>query len=175
MRALRTSVLMLACLASSTQAENSALTTFGDVIHHGMPVAVMGVMAMEGGSDALKDAALANLANRRSVLELKKHVHKERPNGTDARSFPSGHAASTFGAAATIHARYGFGAAMLPYALAGITAFSRVKGEHHDVVDVTAGAALGMAWSFAIVESKQQVQITPKDGGLNVSVRWDIQ
>jgi membrane-associated phospholipid phosphatase len=39
---------------------------------------------------------------------LKHSVHERRPDGSGNDSFPSGHAAVSFAAAATIHRRYGW-------------------------------------------------------------------
>jgi membrane-associated phospholipid phosphatase len=40
--------------------------------------------------------------------DLKHSMHERRPDGSGSDSFPSGHAAVSFAAAATIHRRYGW-------------------------------------------------------------------
>ena len=75
---------------------------------------------------------------------LKVAVHKKRPDGTDYKSFPSGHATATF-TVATMQAHYHPKQAIFWYAGASAIAASRVTLRRHDTIDVVAGAALGYA------------------------------
>ena len=81
---------------------------------------------------------------------LKYGVKKERPNGEDTRSFPSGHASSTFASATFIHIKYGLKYAWLPYLASTYTAYSRVQAREHYTIDVISGAAIGIvsSWFF---------------------------
>lgn len=76
------------------------------------------------------------------VGALKMAVGKRRPNGADNESFPSGHAALAVYVAGM--SRWN------PWVVswAALASASRVMLRHHDVVDVSAGAALGAitAW-----------------------------
>lgn len=78
---------------------------------------------------------------------LKAAVCSPRPDGTDSRSFPSGHSAIAFmGATATAYEMgatspwYPFGA----YLLASAVAAERVADRHHYPSDVAAGAGIGI-------------------------------
>ena len=73
---------------------------------------------------------------------LKEIVHKKRPDGSDYKSFPSGHATAAFTVAA-MQARYHPKQAIFWYAGATAIAASRVTLRRHDTSDVIAGAALG--------------------------------
>lgn len=79
------------------------------------------------------------------VGALKRTVGKRRPNGVDNESFPSGHTALAVYVAGM--ARWN------PWVVswAAVVAASRVALRHHDVVDVSVGAALGAiaAWLAA--------------------------
>lgn len=75
---------------------------------------------------------------------LKTAVHKKRPDSTDYKSFPSGHATAAF-TVATMQAHYHPQQAIFWYAGASIIGASRVELRRHDTVDVLAGAALGYA------------------------------
>jgi membrane-associated phospholipid phosphatase len=78
------------------------------------------------------------------VQVLKFAIRRERPDGS-AWSFPSGHAAATWAAAAVISreyydrklVRYGI------YALPALVSAARIGAEKHYVSDVIAGAAIG--------------------------------
>lgn len=73
---------------------------------------------------------------------LKVLTHQRRPDGSDFRSFPSGHASAAF-TVATMQAHYHPKQALLWYGGATIIAASRVKLNRHYTRDVVAGAALG--------------------------------
>ncbi len=85
---------------------------------------------------------------------LKETISKERPDGSDNRSFPSGHTSSSFAAAATLHNRYGWKTGLPAFALASFVGASRIEAEKHDVVDVLAGAALGSLSGFLITSKR---------------------
>ena len=68
---------------------------------------------------------------------------RERPDGSSATSFPSGHSATAFAAATLICRESGPAWGLPAYGVAGLTAWSRVDAGRHHVSDVLAGAALG--------------------------------
>lgn len=84
---------------------------------------------------------------------LKLATGRERPDGSNARSFPSGHAAGTACVAAIVWDRWGPEAGIPVAALAGFTALSRITLGKHYPSDVIAGAALGLSIGLAVVES----------------------
>ena len=93
---------------------------------------------------------------------LKETISKERPDGSDNRSFPSGHTSSAFAAAATLHNRYGWKVGLPAHALAAFVGASRIEAERHDVVDVLAGAAIGSLSGFLITRKRDDsVVIVP--------------
>lgn len=111
-----------------------------------------------------------------TTVVLKNVTNKERPNGACCKSFPSGHASAAFMGAAFIHERYGWEYAVPAYIGATYVAHSRVHAEKHFVVDVVAGAAIGVVSSFYFTEPYQGVSVTPVvDGdtlGIHLSRRW---
>jgi membrane-associated phospholipid phosphatase len=74
---------------------------------------------------------------------LKEVVHRERPNGEDNLSFPSGHASNAFTLAAVAERHYGWKAGVPAYTLASLVAVSRLQRNKHYLSDVMAGATLG--------------------------------
>ena len=75
---------------------------------------------------------------------LKLSVRERRPDGSDRRSFPSGHAARAFAGAELVRSEYGWGWGLGAYALATGVGVLRVTGDHHYAHDVVAGAAIGV-------------------------------
>jgi PAP2 superfamily len=74
---------------------------------------------------------------------LKYTVRRERPDGSNKLSFPSGHASNAF-AWATVGAHYyGWKLAIPGYTLASLVAISRLEKNVHHLSDVVAGAGLG--------------------------------
>jgi membrane-associated phospholipid phosphatase len=88
----------------------------------------------------LLDAFLVNWAYT-SVVKVA--VGRERPNGEDTKSFPSGHASNAFALAAVVERHYGWKGGVPAYALASAVAVSRLQRNKHYLSDVMAGATLG--------------------------------
>ena len=92
---------------------------------------------------------------------LKKIVNRERPNGANNRSFPSGHTATAFTAAELLHQEFGHISPWISiagYTTASATAYLRMYNNQHWLGDVLAGAAIGMASTKFIYWVNQQLQ-----------------
>ena len=77
---------------------------------------------------------------------LKAIVKEERPDHSDNKSFPSGHAAMAFAAARSIDKEFRKDCIWIPiagYAAATAVGIERIANKHHHWYDVVAGAALG--------------------------------
>ena len=77
---------------------------------------------------------------------LKAVIKVERPDGSDKKSFPSGHAAMAFAAARSIDKEFRQDCIWIPiagYTAATAVAVERVANNRHHWYDVVAGAALG--------------------------------
>ena len=77
---------------------------------------------------------------------LKRTIHERRPDGTDNRSFPSGHTSIAFcGATSLMHEYYKMSPwiGVAGYAVATTVAVDRVRRNRHHWGDVVAGAAIG--------------------------------
>lgn len=75
---------------------------------------------------------------------MKLTVSERRPDGSDTRSFPSGHAARAFAGAELVRSEYGWPWGVAAYAVATGVSVLRVTGDHHYAHDVLAGAAIGV-------------------------------
>lgn len=91
----------------------------------------------------------ASFAMNAGVTYVLKHsIHEKRPDGTDNRSFPSGHTSIAFcGATTLMHEYYRVSPwiGVAGYAVATTVAVDRVRRNRHRWGDVVAGAAIGVA------------------------------
>jgi membrane-associated phospholipid phosphatase len=113
----------------------------------------------------LLDAFLVNWA---WTSAFKAAVARERPNGEDDKSFPSGHASNAFALAAVTERHYGWKAGVPAYALASLVALSRPQRNKHYLTDVMAGATLGYLVGHTVVRVNGRPLDTP--GGIEVSL-----
>jgi membrane-associated phospholipid phosphatase len=115
--------------------------------------ALVGVGLYAGGSLAKKgglartgaDIMRAQLLSQGYVQALKYTVRRERPNGENRQSFPSGHSASAFATASVLQRHYGWKVGVPAMILAGYVATARVHDNKHYVSDVIFGGAIGIA------------------------------
>src|SRR5580765_653186 len=89
------------------------------------------------------DLLRAQIVTTVLVQPIKYATHRERPDGSDAKSFPSGHAAITFAGATVLERHVGWRNSLLAYAVATYVAASRLHDNKHYLSDVVFGAAVG--------------------------------
>lgn len=94
------------------------------------------------------DAAIVNFGYTELV---KVAVGRERPDGSDHKSFPSGHTSNAFALASVAERHYGWKLGVPAYLLAGVVGASRIQQEKHYLSDVVAGATLGFIVGRAVV------------------------
>jgi membrane-associated phospholipid phosphatase len=111
----------------------------------------------------------AFLINAGYTVLVKEVVRRERPNGEDQRSFPSGHASNAFALAAVAQGHYGWKAGVPGYALAGVIAVSRLQRNAHYLSDVLAGATLGYIVGRTVVRVNGQALDSPRRAQFSLS------
>jgi membrane-associated phospholipid phosphatase len=111
----------------------------------------------------------AFLINAGYTTLLKEVIHRERPNGEDNLSFPSGHASNAFTLAAVAERHYGWKAGLPAYTLAGLVAVSRLQRNKHYLTDVMAGATLGYIVGRTVVRVNGKPLDAP-GGGAQLSL-----
>jgi membrane-associated phospholipid phosphatase len=124
--------------------------------------------------------AAGSLALTSLVTEgLKQAFPKTRPDGSDRKSFPSGHTSRAFTSAATIYRRYGPAYGVPAFAMASLVGVARVKGKKHFWVDVLAGAVIGTSAGFLVTRKRgndQRAVLIPwgdtKSAGLTFAMRF---
>jgi membrane-associated phospholipid phosphatase len=126
----------------------------GRVIPNGLYFAGMLAAGALGSKDGYESAKLMFLATAYSTgvsTILKYAVREPRPNdGSDRKSFPSGHATAAFSFASVVGARNGWGWGIPAYGLATLVAVSRMNDNKHYVHDVVAGATIGIAYGLGV-------------------------
>ena len=89
------------------------------------------------------DLLRAQIVTTVLVQPIKYATHRERPDGSNDQSFPSGHAAVTFAGATVLERHVGWRNSLLAYAVATYVAASRLHDNKHYLSDVVFGAAVG--------------------------------
>jgi len=114
------------------------------------------------------DASVVNLAYTEL---LKKTIHRERPNGEDRQSFPSGHASNAFALASCVERHYGWKVSLPAYLVASAVGVSRLQRNKHHLSDVTAGAALG----YVVGRTVARVNGRPTEDGQKRGAQLRLQ
>jgi len=119
------------------------------------------------GMDLLRSLIIAEFVTQ----SLKYTVRRERPDGSGANSFPSGHAADTMAFATALERHLGWRFAVPAYAFASYVAMSRLHENVHFLSDVTAGAAVGIIAGRTVTRHGREsfpVTLAPVPGGVSV-------
>lgn len=98
----------------------------------------------------------ALLATQVIVSGLKYAIQRERPDGSDRLSFPSGHNALAWTTAAVVHEFYGWKWGALGYATGLITMVGRMGANKHWFSDTVGGAAAGIIIGGAIARAHKK-------------------
>ena len=134
---------------------------------------------------ATYDFAQAMIVNGAYSGLLKYSVKRERPDGSDSLSFPSGHTSTAFSLAAVADHHYGWKVGLPAYVLASGIGLSRIESNRHHLSDVLAGATLGLIVGRTVARvdgerpaKKRIVSVGPATDphgqgvGLGVSASW---
>ncbi|MCY7398847.1 MAG: phosphatase PAP2 family protein [Sphingomonas bacterium] len=123
-------------------------------------VVALGLPAVRGDWTGVKQSGIAIGGSFALTGALKYTVHETRPDGSDNKSFPSGHTSASFAAAASLEKRYGWQVGLPAHVVAAFVGVARVQAKKHYWRDVLVGAAIGEASGW-LVTSKH-----------DTSVRW---
>lgn len=138
----------------------------GDVVLIALPAATIGTSFIIGDGKGAWQFTKGLLLTEAVTYGLKLGINKQRPDKSNDNSFPSGHTSTVFHSAGYIHRRYGFVYSLPAYALAGFTAASRIDSKKHDILDVLAGAAIGLGSNLLFTTEYQEkhMQLTFSSG-----------
>lgn len=131
------------------------------------------------------DFAQAMVVNGAYTGLLKYTVKRERPDGSDSLSFPSGHTSTAFSLATIASHHYGWKLGVPAYALASCIGLTRIEQDRHHLSDVIAGATLGLVVGRTVSRldsqapaKKRLVSVAPATDphgqgvGLSLSASW---
>ena len=141
--------------ATPAYADEQDWATASDVAVGGLVLWSVGVPLIDGDEEGALEAGISIAAAQGITQLLKQTVKKTRPDGSDQRSFPSGHTATAFAAASSILERRGADEGTPALLLASLVGGSRVKARKHDWQDVLAGAAIGGASGLIFTHPRQ--------------------
>lgn len=164
-------------LATPAAASEKGWDDAGTIAKNALVVAAFAVPAVQEDWDGALQAG-GSIGGAILITQgLKEAFPSRRPDGSDDRSFPSGHTSTSFAAAATLHNRYGWEAGLPAYVVASFVGLSRVEARKHRVGDVLVGAAIGTATGHLITrKANERVQIIPwgdtKGAGVDVTLRF---
>lgn len=131
-------------------------------------------------SDGLKTTGrslvLGLAADALLVSSIKAVARRKRPDGSDLRSFPSGHTSGAFTFSTVLSRRYGWHVGLPAYALATVTAMDRMEDKKHFASDVVAGAVLGIVIGRAVTatadQSESRLKIVPAGLGAKLTLSF---
>jgi membrane-associated phospholipid phosphatase len=123
----------------------------------------------EFGRDATESLITATVL----VTGLKYAVGRERPDGSNNQSFPSGHTITAFCFAPVVQKYWGWGAGATAYALGTVTALARVAGYHHYLSDTLAGATLGIVIGNAVVYTPKDMKLSVGPGQMELQLAFN--
>lgn len=139
--------------------------TAGDILAYLMPATTYGATFYLHDEEGRRQFSKAFATSFAVTLGLKYSVDKERPDGSDNQSFPSGHATAAFQSAQFIKKRYGWSYGLPAYLGAAFVGYSRVHAKKHDNADVLAGAAIGIASSEYFTTRWEGISVSPVTTG----------
>ena len=123
------------------------------------------------GGDLLRTLALTQMI----VGPMKVIAHRERPDGSNRLSFPSGHTANAFAIARVIHRNCEGPVAVFPYVLGGMVGAGRIYSDRHYLSDVAMGAVVGILVGDTVKLQRRwggNLSFVPGvDGGSLLSIR----
>ena len=120
-----------------------------------------------------RDIVRAQVLSQVMVQTVKYTVRRERPDFSNSKSFPSGHAASAFATASVLKSHYGWKVGVPAYAIGGYVALARMAWNRHHATDVVMGAGFGLASARTVTmtlnKNRFSVGVQPQNGGASLN------
>lgn len=166
--------LLLICLPVCAPVHANSIETNGDILVVLIPGTAYAATFYKKDESGRNQFYKSFFATAAATHGLKILVHKQRPDGSDYLSFPSGHTSAAFQGASFIHRRYGLKQALLPYLAATYVGYTRVEARKHDWTDVSAGAILGIASNWIFTSSRPDQTLSLYKDGDRLGIRFSL-
>ena len=179
---MRIAPMLLAMLSLATASPASALSHHGwdqsgSIARDGLVAVAFGLPLVRGDWRGAEQAGFSLGGAFIVTVGVKRLIPERRPDGSDDRSFPSGHTSVSFAAAATLEKRYGWRVGLPAHVVAAFVGVSRVAAKKHYVGDVLIGAAIGEASGWLLSSPRDaRVRWLPwgsgHGGGASIAMRF---
>jgi membrane-associated phospholipid phosphatase len=152
--------------------------TVSDVGLYGLSALAIGLPIAKRDKQGAFQAAGSIGAASLITTGLKEIFPERRPDGSNRKSFPSGHTSVSFAAAASLYNREGKAVGIPAFAVASLVGVARIEADKHFYYDVLVGAGIGLATGFLITHKKPQrsAVLIPwgdtKGGGVVLAMRF---
>ncbi len=171
---------LIACCLMATPAHalsHQDWDTASSIGAYGLTAVAIGWPLMEGDRAGALQAVASGGAAELVAQGLKATIHETRPDGSNRKSFPSGHTSVAFAAAASLYERQGPQAGIAAFTIASLVGVARGKADMHHWYDCVAGAAIGLSSGLLITHKPDRnVAMVPwmegKGGGLTLAMRF---
>lgn len=172
-------IAVAAALSSSPlQASKKGWSDASDVGAYSLIAVSIGLPLAKGDKEGALQAAGAFAITSAVTEGMKQAFPKTRPDGSDRKSFPSGHTSRSFAAAATLYKRQGPEIGIPAFIVASFVGGARMKADKHFFSDVAIGAAIGTAAGLLITNKRPDATtaLVPwadtKGGGVSFAMRF---
>lgn len=171
------SALSLLSIPAKSNAAPSDWATASDIGRDALVVAALAAPAVSKDWQGVKQAGLSLAVTGGVTYALKETIPERRPDGSDEKSFPSGHTSISFASAATLQRRFGWKVGAPAHLVAAFVGAARVQADKHYVHDVLVGAAIGEAAGLLLTDRRnQRLTMVPwgdaHGGGMMVAARF---
>lgn len=173
------SVALTCAIPGIAQAKNEdTWATISDIGAYGLIAVSIGTPLVKGDTNGALQAGGSVAAATLVSQGLKEAFPELRPDGSDRKSFPSGHTANAFAAAASLYNRQGASVGIPAMAVATLVGVARVQADKHHWYDAVAGGAVGLTAGLLITRDRpnRKSALVPwgdsKGGGISFAMRF---
>jgi membrane-associated phospholipid phosphatase len=171
--------LAAAVATSPAQAKNEKTwDTASSIGAYGLTAVAIGLPIIHKDKQGAFQAGGSVVAATLVTTGLKEAFPETRPDGSDRKSFPSGHTSLAFAAASTIYNREGASAGIPALLVATFVGVARVQADKHHWYDCVVGAGIGATAGFLITHKRPESQtaVIPwgdtQGGGVTLAMRF---